>query len=731
MTRPAVSISPLVLLALLLAGPSAALAQRQLNDIPDPDPEIERAALQVADGFEVNLFAADPALAKPTQIAFDALGRLWVASSETYPQVKPGQQPDDKILILDDSDGDGRADKTTVFARGLLIPTGVEPADGGAYVANSSELVFLSDTDGDGQADSRRVVLSGFGTEDTHHLLHTLRRGPDGRLYANQSVYIHSSIETPLGVRRLSGGGIWRFWPAGCELEVFAARTLQPLGPLLRPLGPIVRHRRRRARRNRLCLSRRGIGRGGGRGANSRLPEPGQPQGVCGLAIVESRHMPDDWQGSLIDERFSRPSRLPLCAQRGRRRFCLARAGRADQVDARRPFARSTSPRAPTERFTSPIGTTRSSSTARSIFAIRAATTPTAASGASRPRGVRWLPARSFPRPRRASYCRALESPESWTRHFARRLLAERGREVAQDLSRLDRRPRRPPARLGTSSARRAVGVSRARRRRARAALPVAESQGSACPGGGGSRAGPVARQLPDALGSLRPLVADESPRVRLEAVCASTRIGTPEAVQIAMRALDGPRDRFLDHALYLAAANTQAAWLPALERAQIDFDGDPRHLAFALIAADATPAVAPLAALVRSGKLPADDRAGALAMLVKLGGPAELAMVFDRALDSAVAAGAARRIALGPGQGGGRIANCDLKAIWIDWPRCFRPTTRACGRPRPMRPAPGSSNRCGRNSSSWGPPPPRPRRFAVPRWKDWPRWVERPAARP
>src|SRR5262245_33928304 len=111
------------------AVPSA-VAQRDAK-VPDPDPEIERKTFKVADGFEVNLFAADPLLAKPIQMNFDAQGRLWVASSEAYPQIKPGQKQNDKVIVLEDTDGDGKADRTTVFADGLLIPTGVEPGDGG------------------------------------------------------------------------------------------------------------------------------------------------------------------------------------------------------------------------------------------------------------------------------------------------------------------------------------------------------------------------------------------------------------------------------------------------------------------------------------------------------------------------------------------------------------------------------------------------------------------------
>src|SRR5260221_12864442 len=123
-------------LAIAMFVVAPVFAQRDAK-VPDPDPELERKTFQVADGFEVNLFAADPLLAKPVQMNFDAAGRLWIASSQTYPQVKPGQKADDKIIVLEDRDGDGKADRTTSFAAGLLIPTGLEPGDGGLYAANS------------------------------------------------------------------------------------------------------------------------------------------------------------------------------------------------------------------------------------------------------------------------------------------------------------------------------------------------------------------------------------------------------------------------------------------------------------------------------------------------------------------------------------------------------------------------------------------------------------------
>ncbi|MFM7137272.1 MAG: PVC-type heme-binding CxxCH protein, partial [Planctomycetota bacterium] len=202
------------LLVMLAIASRPALAQRGLQDVPPPDPVAELAEMQVAEGYEVNLFASDPMITKPLQMNFDPQGRLWVSSSAIYPQIRPGEVADDKVTILEDRDGDGRADVATTFADGLLMPTAVLPdGRGGAYVANSTEFLHFSDTDGDGRADRRSVVLSGFGAEDTHHIIHTFRWGPDARIYFNQSIYIHSHVETPKGVRRLNGGGIWRFRP--------------------------------------------------------------------------------------------------------------------------------------------------------------------------------------------------------------------------------------------------------------------------------------------------------------------------------------------------------------------------------------------------------------------------------------------------------------------------------------------------------------------------------------
>ena len=135
------------LLALLLTS-SVLLGQQNLTEIPPQDPAIEQASFKVAKGFEVNLWAADPLLAKPTQISFDHEGRLWVASSETYPQLNVNQEPNDRILILEDTDQDGSADKSSVFYDKLIIP------GGSCYATGPEEPVVIAE-----QAQSSRSAL--------------------------------------------------------------------------------------------------------------------------------------------------------------------------------------------------------------------------------------------------------------------------------------------------------------------------------------------------------------------------------------------------------------------------------------------------------------------------------------------------------------------------------------------------------------------------------------------
>ena len=129
-------------------------------------PADERKAFEVDPRFEVTLFASEeefPEIACPIQIRWDSKGRMWVACSTTYPHVYPGNEPNDKIVILEDTDGDGKADKSSVFADDVNIPLSIELGNDGVYVSEEPHITFLKDTDGDGKADFRRKIYTGFG----------------------------------------------------------------------------------------------------------------------------------------------------------------------------------------------------------------------------------------------------------------------------------------------------------------------------------------------------------------------------------------------------------------------------------------------------------------------------------------------------------------------------------------------------------------------------------------
>ncbi len=174
----------------------------------------ELKAFKVDPRFEVSLFAGEeefPDIAAPIQMRWDSRGRLWVSCSTTYPHVYPGKEPTDRLVILEDTDGDGKADKSSVFADDLHIPLSFEFGDGGVYVSDEPHLTFLKDTDGDGKADLRRQVLSGFGTEDSHHALHDFIWSPDGDLILRESIFHHSQVETAYGPVRQQNSGWFRF----------------------------------------------------------------------------------------------------------------------------------------------------------------------------------------------------------------------------------------------------------------------------------------------------------------------------------------------------------------------------------------------------------------------------------------------------------------------------------------------------------------------------------------
>lgn len=184
--------------------------------------EEELASFKIMDGFAVNLFASEAdGIVKPLQMRWDERGRLWVACALSYPQIKPGEKANDYVLVCEDTNGDGKADKFHKFVEGLFMPTGIELGDGGLYVAQGTELLHFKDTDGDGRADSKRIVLGGFGTADSHQMVNCINWGFGGELWFTQGHHIYSRVESPFGVETLNRAGVWRYRPRTGHLDPF------------------------------------------------------------------------------------------------------------------------------------------------------------------------------------------------------------------------------------------------------------------------------------------------------------------------------------------------------------------------------------------------------------------------------------------------------------------------------------------------------------------------------
>lgn len=201
-------------------------AGREPTTLEYPTPAESMAQMSVPEGFAVELFASErefPALANPSQLAFDDRGRLWVACMANYPQWSPaGAKPDDRLLILEDTDGDGRADRSQVFYDQLICPTGFEFFGGGVLVVDQPRILFLKDTDGDDCADQVTCWLDGFASDDTHHAIGAWEYSAGGLLHMLEGISMSTTLETPWGPFRGQGpSGTYVLDPLSMQVRYF------------------------------------------------------------------------------------------------------------------------------------------------------------------------------------------------------------------------------------------------------------------------------------------------------------------------------------------------------------------------------------------------------------------------------------------------------------------------------------------------------------------------------
>lgn len=183
--------------------------------------------MTVAQGMKVELVASEemfPELINPVQMAFDTKGRLVVAAWESYPHWKPKEEMNDKLLILKDTNGDGKADECKTFADKLHNPTGFEFWGGGVLVSMPPDILFLKDTNGDDVADLRISVLHGIDSADTHHAANSFTLSPGGALYFQEGTFHHTQIESPWKKPvRSANAGVFRFEPLTSKIDCYVA----------------------------------------------------------------------------------------------------------------------------------------------------------------------------------------------------------------------------------------------------------------------------------------------------------------------------------------------------------------------------------------------------------------------------------------------------------------------------------------------------------------------------
>jgi putative membrane-bound dehydrogenase-like protein len=241
---PRILNSLVVALSLSCGGFAPPAPAQQAQVIPHgqkapPGPALSPAEavknMTVPPGFSVEVVASEPDIVNPVAMTFDDRGRIWITESLEYPRSAPGPGRD-RIKVLEDTDGDGTADRFTIFADGLNIPSGIAVGHGGVWVANAPDILFLRDVDGDGKADTREVVVTGFGRTDTHELPNSLTWGPDGWLYGWNGVFNQSQVQHKGRTFNFTCA-IFRIHPKTRDFELFCEGTSNPWGIAVDPEG--------------------------------------------------------------------------------------------------------------------------------------------------------------------------------------------------------------------------------------------------------------------------------------------------------------------------------------------------------------------------------------------------------------------------------------------------------------------------------------------------------------
>ncbi|MDE2714137.1 MAG: HEAT repeat domain-containing protein [Verrucomicrobiota bacterium] len=565
--------------SVLSQDPAAGLNKRNLQGadlslMTNHDPAVEQANFELMPGYEVNLFASEPMFANPIHMVWDSRGRLWVACSWAYPQLKPGQKANDKIIILEDTNQDGKADKSTVFADGLYLPTGIELANGGCYVAQSPDVFFFKDTDGDDVADVKKVALTGFGIEDSHHSISAWRRGPGGWIYFQEGIFLHTQVETQYGVVRNFNGGVYQYNPRTQQLKMFCRGTGgNPWGHVFDRWGQSFMVNNPRI----MYLTPAS----GNSSQSVRLTPLISTEKQCGGDLATGTHLPPDIRGQLLTCRFK--SRTIV-------RYELIEDGAGYSAKVLKPLIASKHPNfRPVDCKIGPDGAVYVADWYNSI--INHGKRDFRDPRRDHDHGRIWrITAKNRPLVKRPELVNApvqrliqyLKSPEAWIRHQARKELSERepGKVLMAaeawvktlDSSDSDYSHHLVEAMWACQNVERSSEAILKR---------VLQSKDGHARSAGARVIRYWHRDLSDPVGMIAQLSGDEFARVRMEAVLSAGFIPDAKAFPAALNALDHKQDKFIALALPQAVTALEHFWRPAFETGKLKFDKES-HREFA-----------------------------------------------------------------------------------------------------------------------------------------------------
>ena len=538
----------------------------------------EQATFKVADGFVVNLFADESlGVAKPTQFAWDAKGRLYVCCSPTYPQAVPGVKPRDYILRLEDTDGDGKADKSVRFAEGLTMVQGVEPltedmGNTSVLVCDFDRLIKLTDTDGDGKADKTEVLMSGFGVGDTHQLVNSISHGPDGTLWMSQGLHAITRVETPRGIVSLPKSGLMRYDLKNQRLQPFFQYGKAGHNCWGVAFDDYFQPFHKSGDRVAGYYSLPGLGAietpDEYAGTHSLFDSPLKSNSVD---IVGTKAMPAELQGAgLIGGYYGNTLDL--------HRFVDDGSGfKTERIVS--PIISSSKAFRPVDVSVGPDGALYACDWFNAVIGHYQASY--ADPRRDRSHGRIWrITAKGLPTVKQPDLVAMSESdlftqlgsPERWTRYQARRLLFTRPTDkvaaAADAFIAKDRADAQVLEALGVLQSHGLIRPTLLDRLQSSADFRVRAYATRV--------AGEWSGRLPDAQARLAKAVADSHPRVRLEAVVALSHVGGQASLRTALGAVDHPSDKFLNYGLrqtvrhLLPTAGNLAAELPAPQAAYL-----------------------------------------------------------------------------------------------------------------------------------------------------------------